>query len=392
MFIYTLFDQLKLLLQLPQGGDMWIYKFYADNMLAGKLPYIGFHPEYPPLAFLFIYAPYLINKDPLFYQFLYGLGVFGGIIIGASVLIAWTKNFNRVWLYLLLLMILQANAYHLVFERFDIFAADFTLIGLYLFFKRHKENAGWFFLFLATMTKVYPIILIPLLLYKAKKKIAILWFILPMLIANGLLLYLTHGQYTDFLLKQLNRPVELESVSASFLLGLHLLNNFTVTPIYALNSWGLVVPIGTQHILQAVIFLLLLIPLVITRKRLLPYHPVRLTVICVLFFILSNSVLSPQYLIWLIPFIGFLTTPESILFILITAITSWTFYYWDAGVSTLNQWILLLLVVRNFLLIIFYYLVILKPKWLEFSAKIDTKVQSEKYNIIGTNQYIRAEL
>ncbi len=368
MFLLTIANQLKLLLNTPTGNDIWIYWDYANKMKSGLFPYVGFHPEYPPLSFFFIYVPYLINKDPVFYQFLYGLEVLVAICIGSYFIWALAKDFSKVWLWLLLLMIMQASKYHLVFGRFDIFVAVFTLIAFY-FFKKKKEDIGWFFLFLATMTKIYPLVLLPALLYKARYKVLVLWFAIPLVITNTLLLLVTHGQYNDFLLKQLQRPVELESIESSFLLGLHLLNNFHLSPVYELNSWGLSVPTVTHHLLQVIIFMLLCIPIAVARKRLLSYSPIRLVVISILFFMLLNSVLSPQYFIWLIPFIPFLAVPEIILSIIICAITAWFFTFWDNGVSQLNNWILFLIVIRNILIFTFYYLIVLKPKWMKRTLK-----------------------
>lgn len=69
--------------------------------------------------------------------------------------------------------------------------------------------------------------------------------------------------------------------------------------------------------------------------------------------ILASNVFSPQYLIWLAPFVCFLSGLEAGLFISASFMTWFYFRYWD-DVVTLQPMAVNLLILRNGLLIVLF--------------------------------------
>lgn len=336
-----------------------MYKQYADNILHGQIPYINFHPEYPPFALGIFYSPYLFSKDPLFYVFIYQLIVSGAILLGALSIWLWKKDVNKIWIYLTLIFIMQSSPYHFIFERFDIFPAIMTSLATYFFFKK-SEKIGWVWLFAGIMTKIYPLVLIPLFFFKSKNKWNILWLILPLVGYNLWLLYATHGTYLQFASTQGFRPSELESFPSSIILGLHFFKNMAVTPVYShvVQSWGLDIPARLLTTLKLISYGLAILPLALCFKRLKQHSPMRMSVILISAFMICNIVFSPQYLIWLMPFVPFLDFGEIVLFILTVGITSWTFNFWQDW-HFANEWLYLLVFTKNLLFLLFYFKVVI---------------------------------
>jgi len=74
--------------------------------------------------------------------------------------------------------------------------------------------------------------------------------------------------------------------------------------------------------------------------------------------ILTSSTFSPQYLIWIAPFVPFLTNFERSLFILSSFLTWFYFRYWN-DIIALQPMAISLLVTRNALLVLLFFISLL---------------------------------
>lgn len=81
----------------------------------------------------------------------------------------------------------------------------------------------------------------------------------------------------------------------------------------------------------------------------------RLIFLLLLGAVLSSSTFSPQYLIWLAPFVPFLTAAESGVFILSSFLTWFYFRYWNDIIS-LQPMVVSVLVFRNALLVLLFFI------------------------------------
>lgn len=75
--------------------------------------------------------------------------------------------------------------------------------------------------------------------------------------------------------------------------------------------------------------------------------------IVLLFVVLTNSIASPQFLMWLVPFVAFLTTVEITMFIGASSLTWIYTKYWDDVVS-LQPMAISILIFRNIVLILLF--------------------------------------
>jgi len=85
----------------------------------------------------------------------------------------------------------------------------------------------------------------------------------------------------------------------------------------------------------------------------------RLSFIILLFLVLSNNTFSPQYLIWLAPFVAFLSHAEAGLFIGASVLT-WTYFRYWGDVVILSPMATSLLIVRNIFLIVLFLIALYK--------------------------------
>lgn len=85
----------------------------------------------------------------------------------------------------------------------------------------------------------------------------------------------------------------------------------------------------------------------------------RLIFLILLGAILSSNTFSPQYLIWVAPFVAFLSGLEAGLFISASFLTWLYFRYWDSLIM-LDPMAVGLLVGRNVLLIVLFLVVVYK--------------------------------
>jgi len=81
----------------------------------------------------------------------------------------------------------------------------------------------------------------------------------------------------------------------------------------------------------------------------------RLIFLLLLGAILTSSTLSPQYLIWLAPFVAFLTPIESGIFIFTSSLTWLYFRYWE-DILNLQPMAVSLLATRNALLVLLFFI------------------------------------
>lgn len=70
--------------------------------------------------------------------------------------------------------------------------------------------------------------------------------------------------------------------------------------------------------------------------------------------ILISSTFSPQFLIWVAPFVAFLTVPEILMFIGASSLTWIYFRYWDDIALKLMPLATEVLVARNLLLVLLF--------------------------------------
>ena len=370
-------------ISLPAANDVEIYYNYARRSLDGELPYRDFVIEYPPLALLFFLPPALVS-----YPFGFSLTSYTWWLHGEFFLL----NLASLWLIYDLLRTRQLSSAEqgsrlklftwgsvlislYLLQRFDIGVAFLTLLALWFFQKNRPASLG-VVLAVGTLAKLYPALLLPLVLglywYAARDRravarcgvgfgVAIVGLALPFVLTGfeGL---------KGFLVYQGERGVELESLFAGLIvlgsyMGLtHSLSMVEHGGLGLASEW--VRPLATASTVITLLGLLVLIAFLWRDLRRNPPADrlgwlIRAASILILWFVLANKVISPQYLIWLLVFAPFWPGKAKIYLLLICFPLSFLpFPFLVDGLILLDPLPFGLLAVRNLLLVAIFILLL----------------------------------
>ena len=307
------------------GTDTEVMKlrFYdADDIFNGHTTDF----EYPPFAMIFILIPRVFATTPFWYGVWFAAEMAIFFMIGlyaickiANILGKDQKKF--MLLYTLLTMLL----FEFVIDRYDIIPVALTLLAIYCYL---SKKYTWAFVLLAfgAMIKLYPALLFPVFLIplmmgrewkealKGTVAFAAVSFatILPVLIFQPDMLSYFIGYHAD-------RPLQIESVAASFLIPFVMLGLIGKNFEYTYGSDNLVGPIPDAiaswltPLMGACILILCALYAVMLKKikgkgdkndRLYLFAAVSL--LAVMIFIMVGKVMSTQYLLWVVPLLLFL--------------------------------------------------------------------------------------
>jgi hypothetical protein len=274
-------------------NDFFVYTTYADLMREGLLPFRDFGFEYPPLAAL----PMLAMPSAFW---------FGAIMLVSSIVaqfcaarLAGGRGELVAWLLVAQPILIGAS----LRTHFDALAVALMLAGLALVVA-DRPILGLAVLGLATMTKLFPIVLVPgVLLYLLARyrdreaRLGALAFTAVVVIVA---LPFAGPGLVDMARFHLDRPVQIESSPASVLwmLGDSYVTGTNLTPD-RFKSNGLA---GGPAGLVAAVFTVLMIGGLLAAIPLARRDLVLSATASVLAFVALGKVLSPQYVIWLAPF------------------------------------------------------------------------------------------
>ncbi len=272
--------------------DWPTYQRYGDAIWNhGLVPYRDFAVEYPPGALAVVILPAAFRNYAA--AFAWEMAVCGLAIVAVVTAIRRGAAF-----YVALAPVLAGS---LILSRFDLWPALLTVAALAAFLSE-RHVLGWALLGAAVAAKLWPLVLVPLALvwsYRAGRARAAL---AGLAVAAGVFapfaLVAPHGLW-DSLSGQASRPLQIESLGASL---------FT-----AFGHPSVISSHGSQNVAGhggiAALFALLQIAVLValwvafargpaTGDRLLRYSA---AAVCA--FIAFGKVLSPQFLLWLIPLV-----------------------------------------------------------------------------------------
>jgi uncharacterized membrane protein len=272
--------------------DWPTYQQYGDAILHhGLVPYRDFAVEYPPGAIVVFILPAAFGNYAS--AFAWEMAACGLALVGVVATIRWEAAF-----YVALAPLLAGS---LILSRFDLWPALLTVAALAALLRR-RHRLGWGLLGAAVAAKLWPLVLVPLVLawsYRAGRirsafvglAVAAAFFVPFALIAP-------HGLWNS-LSGQASRPLQIESLGASFFTALGHPQVISSHGSQNVAGHGAVAALVT--VLQVVVLVGLWIAFArgeSTGDRLLRYSA---AAVCA--FIAFGKVLSPQFLLWLIPLV-----------------------------------------------------------------------------------------
>lgn len=347
-----------------KGNDLALYFRAAEGIAAGKWPYTGFPLEYPPGALLAFLPPLLGgghgNVDGYYAAFaLWGVVLAGLVALSLSRILtlrgedgddseAWKAGRNVAALSIAMAWLITA--------RFDIFPAALTALALWGTLGRQRALAG-LALGIAIAAKLYPAVFAPVFfawLWARGERRAALVFggVLVITVSACVLPFWLHSpaKLLSFVEYHRLRGLQIESGAAGLAM---LLGNGQQTN----SDYGAIHLDGplARAFLPVLTYLFPLVWLAALARTVFRLHVAASTTTLIecsagalLLFMALNKVFSPQFMIWLLPFLPLLKphwrawgTP---LFIATTVI--FPFYY--GSLMAGDGLMVLLLNARNF--------------------------------------------
>jgi len=350
------------------AGDLSLYHRWGLQLLGGSIPYLDFNVEYPPLALVPMTLPLLAPPrggiDDLGYIWRFTLAQ-GALATAVGWLLFEATGRSRSTL--VLWAVLVGLAWASVALRYDLWPVLCVLVAVVVVDRR--PGAAGVALGLGTMLKLYPIALLPVLgAYALARRdragfVRLLVGCVSVVVLVMAAAWVLAGPASlQWLVYQQERGLQIESLGAGLLLGLHVLAG---QPLDVANAFGSVqvrAP-GSDLLVAASPIALAVLLGVVTAVAALRFrwdyarlgrvpsssvHLASAAAIAVL--LVGSKVLSVQYVIWLLPFAILLPRRMGWLLLAVTALSTAIYTTDYTGLWRLETPVIVALLVRNVLL------------------------------------------
>jgi hypothetical protein len=342
--------------------DTPVYERYGAAMVDGELPYRDFAVEYPPGALPVFLIPALADPSSETFRVRFEtlMTFFGQALIVCLAVALFALGASRAWLLgsLCFAALAPVALGPVVLSRFDLWPAALTAAALCALVTG-RLRLGHVALGAAIAAKLYPAVLAPLAVIYVwrregrRKALVCAGFMLGVVALVFLpFVVLAPGGVWDSLWNQVSRPLQIESLGAGFLLVAHHVFGTGVAVESGHGSQNLAgtapdtLAVG-QTVLQAAALLATWI--LFARGPATPSRLLLASAAALVAFVSLGKVLSPQFLIWLIPVIPLVAgrrglAAATLLTAALVLTQLWFPYrYWDLALelATLESWLVL---------------------------------------------------
>jgi Glycosyltransferase family 87 len=292
------------------------YHRYGTAMVDGQVPYRDFAIEYPPGALPVFAAPAvgrpgfsLYNREFQVLIALCGVAAIGAMTLALRSLRATVERTAAALAFASLAPLVLGSV---ILYRYDLWPAALTVAGLAAVLAG-RERLGFAALGLGIAAKVFPAVVLPPVLAHVWKTRGRREALLCLGAAAGVValavvpfLALAPGGLWDTVVRQTTRPLQIESLGAAALLAAHQVGGLELTMESSRGSQNLVgsLPDALGAVSSALLALVLLaLWFAAARGPARPERLVRYSAAALTAFVALGKVLSPQFLIWLIPLV-----------------------------------------------------------------------------------------
>jgi hypothetical protein len=346
--------------------DTPIYQRYGDAIADGRAPYRDFGLEYPPAALPVFVIPSLLRShdgDLARYRDGFEAEMLVCGLLALAFMLSTLLGLNAGPVRLALALGLAASAPLLlgsvVLSRFDLWPAALTA-GALAALVAGRDRLGSGVLGLAFAAKLYPAVLLPLAVTwvwrrRGRREAVVCLCVFAAATLACFLPFVVlapHGVW-DALTRQTGRPLQIETLGAGVLLVAHQIAGVGITMRSSHGSQNLagVGPealAAVQTVLQ--VAALLAVWVWFARGRADSERLVRASAAAVCAFVAFGKVLSPQFLIWLVPLVPLVRGRRGLaaggLLALALVLTQlwFPFRYWELALhfGALESWLVLL--------------------------------------------------
>ena len=296
--------------------DTPLYQRYGDAMVRGEVPYRDFSLEYPPAALpaFLIPTPGHPLQDTYRRRFEWTMLLCGAALVAlvAVALAALSADAARMTGALAFVGLAPLALGPVILTRFDLWPT-MLLVGALAAVLWGRVRVGSGLLALGFAAKIFPALLLPLVLAFAwrrrGRREAVVCAAVFAAVALAIFLpflALAPGGVWHSVLQQGNRPLQIESFGAAVILALHHLFGLgaTMSSSHGSQNLGGSLPnsvAAVQSVLQAAGVIAIWVWF--ARGEATAERLVRASAAVVVAFVVLGKVLSPQFLIWLIPLV-----------------------------------------------------------------------------------------
>jgi Glycosyltransferase family 87 len=292
------------------------YHRYGEGMVNGHVPYRDFAVEYPPGALPAFGLPAI--GEPSFslydheFQILMALCGVAALAAMSVALRALNASVERTAAALAFFALAPLVLGSVILYRYDLWPAALTVAGLAAVLVR-RERLGFAAIGLGVAAKAFPAAVLPpavAYVWRTRgRKAALVCIGVAVAVALAVivpfLVLAPHGVW-DSIERQTTRPLQIESLGSALLIAAHQTGGLAVTVVSSHGSQNLTgsLPdaLGTG---SSVLLALVLVGIWVAAARgpATPERLVRFTAASLAAFVALGKVLSPQFLIWLLPIV-----------------------------------------------------------------------------------------
>ncbi|HZO61413.1 MAG TPA: glycosyltransferase 87 family protein [Gaiellaceae bacterium] len=302
-----------------QISDTPIYQRYGNGMAHGHVPYRDFQLEYPPAALPAFVIPSLLrspgaSRSAYRDAFEAEMLVCGAVMLAfmLSILVSLEAGLVRIGAALGFAALAPLALGSVVLTRFDLWPAALTT-GAVAAFVAGRQRVGAGVLAVAAGAKLFPAVLVPIAAVwiwrrRGRREALVCLGVFAAVLAACFVPFLVlspHGVW-HAVTTQTSRPLQIESLGAGVLLVAHVVGGLGITMRPSHGSQNLAG--GAPDVLAVLQTVLQAAALIATwawfargpatRERLVHASA---TAVCA--FVVFGKVLSPQFLLWLVPLV-----------------------------------------------------------------------------------------
>jgi uncharacterized membrane protein len=358
--------------------DTHLYEQYGDEIVHGSVPYRDFRVEYPPGALLPMLAPELTATRGNFGEYGHSFEKWmaaAGVLMTLLATVALAALHPSPPRAVTAMLIVGASPLllgNVMLSRFDLWAAALT-VGAVAALLWERTTTSAVVLGAAIATKLFPVVLAPLgfvwVWRRRGVRTALVWMLTVAATCAAVFLpfaAIAPGGVEHSLTVQLSRPLQIESLGATILLAVHL-GLGTTLHVFTTMSQNVSGPgahaaeifssVAQVVALLAIWFLYARGPQ--TRERLASFAAA-----AVVGFVAFGKVLSPQFIIWLIPLVPLVRSRlAQALFVAALVLTQIEFpaRYWEFATHQRPSLVAVVLA-RDLVLVALVPLLVLEPR------------------------------
>jgi hypothetical protein len=288
--------------------DVNVYRGYADALGAGREPYSGFAFEYPPLALVPMWLAGATDAGSYAsYEVSFAVVMLAAAlaVMALTAALARERAVTAAWIVALSPLLTGA----VVRTHFDLVPVA-LMLGALLALTRGRSAGGFALLGAGAMTKLFPALLVPVagawLLGRRRGADAVRGVLVFVAVVAVVSLPFLGAGYIDAYRYQLERPVQIESTPATVLFALggsHVTGTATVPDAHGSNGLDGGAADVVQTAFTALLVATLALAVVLVARGPPDEHRLLLGALAALLaFTALGKVLSPQFLVWLVPF------------------------------------------------------------------------------------------